>query len=327
MTTKHQLIEYREQNHGEPLEEWAPHRGVTGWWYVTGYLHGLADPEELFLYYFNQLHVHQIDTGQELLVLIMGFEDFRNKASIYEIDTCEISDNAYANQSEVVIKDAKLTLATDGLTIDARGKDVQYSLKLVPTKAPVWHGDNGVLVMGYPDRPKERTVYYSYTNLSTSGEVSYRRDSDLLVTLPVKGKSWFDRQWGPYENRNWDWFSLRFFDDEEIMLFSFPQQGYKSGTYVDKQGNARTFNDFSYMADRWIKVEGLRTTPMGLGWKVTVPMKEKNYTVLPFTDNQIKRHPTGCYWEGLAKIFNDREELVGYSVTGIVPVNEEKEWQ
>jgi len=30
MTEKHRIIDYRQENHGAPLEEWAPHRNVNG---------------------------------------------------------------------------------------------------------------------------------------------------------------------------------------------------------------------------------------------------------------------------------------------------------
>jgi len=45
----------------------------------------------------------------------------------------------------------------------------------------------------------------------------------------VSGKAWFDKQGGTYTLTsrwtNWEWFSMRFFDGKEIMLFSFPQDG------------------------------------------------------------------------------------------------------
>ncbi|NPA06704.1 MAG: hypothetical protein GXO54_04785 [Chloroflexi bacterium] len=31
-------VPYREHDHRDALAEWPPHRGVSGWWYVTGVL-------------------------------------------------------------------------------------------------------------------------------------------------------------------------------------------------------------------------------------------------------------------------------------------------
>lgn len=324
MSTKHRIINYREKDHGSFFEELAPHEGVGGWWYITGYLHGLANQEDVYLYMYNTLWDYV--GGQAIMVRLSAIGDFRNNAQIYEMDVYPGgSDDAYVNETEVVTPNSVLTLGKNKLTVKDQGRDLKYSLELVPKKSPVWHGENGILIMGYPDRPQERTVYWSYTNLTTTGEISYKHSSNILVTMPVKGKSWFDRQWGPFKNKNWDWFSLRFFDDEEMMLFSFPKQGYKDATYVDKHGNVRNFKDFSYTVDRWLKVEGLDTTPMGIGWEVTVPVKEKHYKIVPLADNQIRIHPAGCYYEGLAKIFNDSGKLVGYCVTEILPINPEEQ--
>jgi predicted secreted hydrolase len=326
MATKHRTIKYREKDHGSFFEELAPHEGVGGWWYITGYLHGLANPEDIYMYMFNTMW--DFVEGQPIMVRLSAIGDFRNNTHPYEIDVFPGgSDIAYANGTEVVTPNSILTIGKNKLTAKDQGRDLKYSLELVPKKSPVWHGENGILIMGYPDRPEERTVYWSYTNLTTTGEISYKHSSNVLVTMPVKGKSWFDRQWGPFKNKNWDWFSLRFFDDEEIMLFSFPEQKYKDATYVDRQGKVKTFKDFSYTVDRWLKIEGLNTTAMGIGWEVSIPVKENHYRIVPLADNQIRIHPAGCYYEGLAKIFNDNGKFVGYCVAEILPIQlGEQKW-
>jgi len=42
-------------------------------------------------------------------------------------------------------------------------------------------------------------VYYSYPNMPTRGQMSWRTRSGEMKTLQVTGKSWLDRQWGPYD--------------------------------------------------------------------------------------------------------------------------------
>ena len=99
------------------------------------------------------------------------------------------------------------------------------------------------------DDPKERTYYWSYTNLVTTGQLTLEGK-----TYQVSGKSWFDKQGGTYTLTkrwtNWEWFSLRFFDNEEIMLFSFPQDDYQDGTYIEKSGKYRRLNDYRHQPDR-----------------------------------------------------------------------------
>ena len=313
MNPKHRLIPYREKDHGTPAEEWAPHDGAWGWWYITGYLQGLVDPEAVYFYQYTG--IQQYMGGQELYIRMAAFHDYRRNHRIYEMDAGPVSDDIWANETEVVINKSRLNRGEDKLTVDVEGNDLKYSMELRPKKDPAWHADNGVLIMGFQDKPKERTVYYSYTSLETTGEITYKRDASTSVTLPVKGKSWLDRQFGPFENTFWHWFSLRFFDDEEIMLFAFPNQKYQDGTYVDKNGKVTTFSNYSYSIDRWVKLEDFPDTePIGLGWAVTLPVKEKEYKIVPLSDDQFNRHPLGAYWEGLASIFNQEGKLVGYAV-------------
>ncbi|MCD6400534.1 MAG: hypothetical protein J7L73_01275 [Anaerolineales bacterium] len=42
------LIPYRETDHGDFNAEWLPHRKVSGWWYVTGYLNDSAHQGNLY---------------------------------------------------------------------------------------------------------------------------------------------------------------------------------------------------------------------------------------------------------------------------------------
>ena len=41
------FIPYREYSHGSIDDEWLPHRKVSGWWYITGYLNDKDYPENL----------------------------------------------------------------------------------------------------------------------------------------------------------------------------------------------------------------------------------------------------------------------------------------
>jgi len=321
MSGRHKLIPYREKDHGTPLEEWAPHSGVWGWWYCTGCVHGLANPQEVYFYQYTGVRQYLGDT--ELLVGFLGFNDYRHQCRIYELLPSEVTDKFYANEKEVVFPNSYVINEGTQIKLQGKGENIQYDLILTPKKDPVWHGDKGVLTMGHPEDKDERTVYYSYTNLKTSGTISYRHSNDILVEIPIQGKTWFDRQWGPFKNHNWDWFSFRFFDDEEIMIFAWPNQpDFKenTGTYVDKTGKVTIFSDYSYTTNKYIRVDGLKDTgKIGLGWNFTIPYKDKNYQVIPVTDNQLNRHPAGCYWEGLCDVINPKDEKVGYCIVEIVP--------
>lgn len=77
-------------------------------------------------------------------------------------------------------------------------EEFELQLTIQKGKEAIWHCDNGILAMGLPDDPKQRTVYYSYTNLPTKGTLTIKDNAGEAATLEVIGKSWFDRQWGPF---------------------------------------------------------------------------------------------------------------------------------
>jgi predicted secreted hydrolase len=188
---------------------------------------------------------------------------------------------------------------------------VSLSVAMHAAKPPVWHCDNGVLRMGIDD-PKQTTYYWSYTNLVVSGTLilgGRQRE--------VSGKAWFDKQGGTYAltNRwtNWEWFSLRLYDGEEVMLFSFPQDDYRDGTYIPGAGSARRLNDYRVTPLGFIGVGGRRFSS---GWKVEIPgTKEGEYTIVPKIDGQL----TLFYFELLADIRDRRGRDVGSCVVELLP--------
>ena len=62
------------------------------------------------------------------------------------------------------------------------------------------------------------------------------------------GTAWFDHQWGNFTNdpsaSHWDWFSCRFDDRTELMLYRF-RDGHASGTAVDRAGHGRLVTSFA----------------------------------------------------------------------------------
>lgn len=323
-------IPYREANHGSFEEEWPPHEGVLGWWYVTGYLQDISNPDHLYSYQYTQFNYpfspEAPNIRNPIYQLNLTFTDFQTGQYISEEVRSPATDRVYANDDSVLFKDTSLVRGKDHMTLVVKGDRVQYSFDLNIAKSPVWHADNGVLVMGLPNDPKERTVYYSYTNLPTTGKVSYVNKVGKTVTLQVEGKSWLDRQWGP-ALMPWEWFSLRFFDNEEVMLFAFPNTNYQDATYIDAKGETRIFSNYTYTPMKTVKVKRLAYS---MGWDLNMPgIKEEHYRIVPFLENQY--NPVGFkafsgqpansygYFEVMSKIVNDSDAIVGYAFAEILP--------
>lgn len=243
------IIPYREKTHGSFNEEWASHRKANDWWYITGYLRDVNHPDSLYSYQFTVINPRHF--AKTFYVLHLAFTDMQTGKHFFESKVRLAGKKIRVNQETVTfLPFSRLQRNNDEMILTAKAKELELKLNLNLGKGAFWHGDNGVLVMGLPNDPLQRTVYYSYTNMPTSGNIKFTDDSEHPREFAVTGKSWFDRQWGPFHLFHavsfWEWFSIRFFDDEEVMLFAFPQHPYYDGTFIDKDRKTRRILDYKY---------------------------------------------------------------------------------
>ncbi len=206
---------------------------------------------------------------------------------------------------------AEMNFHGDDLNLKMAGTEYALSLELNVTKPPVWHCDKGILKMGLDD-PKEKTYYWSFTNLVSSGILKIGADE-----YQVSGKAWFDKQGGTYtlSSRwtNWEWFSLRFFDDEEVMLFSFPQDDYQDGTYIKKSGEYKRLVEYEISPIDFTEERGNR---FSFGWEVDLKnIKQEKYTIIPKTKGQLNFF----YFEMLADIKDMSGKTVGQCFVELLP--------
>jgi len=260
------------------------------------------------VYYVLNLAVTDLKTGEHF---------FKKRESTPELTAC-------ADANEVLfLPYASLERNADSLDVSGILPTVSYNLHLDFGKGAAWHCNNGVLVMGDESDPLQRTVYYSYPNMPTRGTLTFIDDEGNETEMVVEGKSWYDRQWGPFEVLNtrshWEWFSLRFFDNEEIMLFYFPghdepyQEEYQDGTFINTTGNYERLQNYDYSVTDYIEVDGVCYS---FGWEITLPgIKEEHYRIEPMLDGQIH----WGYFEMMAAVYNDSNELVGYTFVELLP--------
>jgi predicted secreted hydrolase len=79
------------------------------------------------------------------------------------------------------------------MLLTVRTDEFEMELHLSKGKGAFWHGDDGVLAMGVPEESRQRTVYCSYTNMPTTGQLAWNQPSGRAFVLEVGGQSWFDR--------------------------------------------------------------------------------------------------------------------------------------
>jgi predicted secreted hydrolase len=318
MKQKNITIMYREKNHGTFDEEWPPHKKASGWWYITGYLSDKQNPNHLYSYQYTVAQGQVL--GKRVYILHMAFSDLEDDTHLFKQEVrLWRGKKIRANYDEVVyVPYTILSKKQKELNLEITTEEFDLHLVLQKGKEAIWHCDNGVLAMGLSSDPKQRTVYYSYTNLPTEGTLIIRDKSGQTRELEVVGKSWFDRQYGPFRLLNrashWEWFSFRFFDDEEIMLFYFPQHPYMDGTYIDKQGKTTRLQNYEIKPKDFVKKGSFNYT-FSFGWDVIIPgIKEERYEIKPLSGGQFNI----AYFELLAEVLNSKNERIGYCFVELI---------
>lgn len=289
-------------------DEFLCHKNGSEWWYCTGFINDEAG--KLFSFQFTLARVRIY--GIQFHILMMAVTDFETKKHYYAQKPIFFGRNVTITSEKVGLNGtAEMEFSGKELKLAMNGSDYSLALEMNAVKPPVWHCDNGVLKMGV-DNPKETTYYWSYTNLAASGKLVLG-DKEYKVA----GKAWFDKQGGTYTltNRwtNWEWFSLRFFDGEEVMLFSFPQDNYQDGTYIEKSGSYRRLNDYKITPLGFTEASGKK---FSCGWEVEMKgVKDGEYTIVPKIDGQLNLF----YFELLAEIKDKGGNNVGYCVVELLP--------
>ncbi|HYS54931.1 MAG TPA: lipocalin-like domain-containing protein [Thermoanaerobaculia bacterium] len=171
-------------------------------------------------------------------------------------------------------------------------------------KPPAIHGENGVSVkaegVGFASH------YYSMTRLEVAGTVNRQR---------CRGTAWMDHEFGSSKLREdqqgWDWFSIQFDNDSELMLYQIRQRDgnpdpASSGSLITSDGGVihiRREQMRIESIDRWRSSRSGATYPMG--WRISVPTFGIAVELRPVMRNQelITRSSTNVtYWEGAVDV-------------------------
>lgn len=152
-----------------------------------------------------------------------------------------------------------------------------------------------------------KSYYYSHPAMNTTGTLSIDGHE-----VRVRGDSWFDHQWGGYNNcyPAWDWFSMRLDNGSFLTLFNFKDDASKdlldqrSLTYVDPQGNVTWWygKDAANLTFTRLWTSDLFGFAYPLEWIISTPMG--SYAAEPYFDEQTMNTDNGevKYWEGIMRI-------------------------
>ncbi len=186
-------------------------------------------------------------------------------------------------------------------------------LALESHKPPVIHGRDGVSQKAAG--AGHASHYISFTRLQAAG---------TLNNTPLAGTAWMDHEFftnqlGP-EQAGWDWLSLQFDDNTELMLFRLRRKDgsidpYSAGTFVDGQGRAVHLGS----KDFTLTPGAGRYGPYPIEWHIQVPSQAVDVQV----KTRLPEQEMTNYWEGAIEITGSRTgvgylEMTGYR--GTLPV-------
>jgi len=187
----------------------------------------------------------------------------------------------------------------------------------------VVHGVNGVSQKS--PGPGHASHYISFTRLVTSGSIELDGK-----TYSVTGASWMDHEFFTHpldsDQTGWDWLSLQFNDNTELMLFRLHNRNggldpFSAGTWIDANGKTThlTAKDFLLEphGDTWKSPQTQSTYP--LQWKAAIPSLGLELEVATHLRNQEIARPgdqATNYWEGAVVVNGKRNKAptagVGY---------------
>ena len=173
-------------------------------------------------------------------------------------------------------------------------------------KPPVIHGQNGVSQKA--EGRGRASHYISLTRLDTVGAVTLNGEN-----FHVTGTAWMDHEFFTHQLEpdqvGWDWLSIQFEDNTELMLFNIRRKGgsidpYSAGTFVDARGNATHLarNDFTMQPADSVWSSPATHAAYPLRWKISVTklnLQMECSTSLP--SQEIASSSAGfvpAYWEG-----------------------------
>lgn len=209
-----------------------------------------------------------------------------------------------------------------GQELFAIAGNVTLRLGLDSRKPPVIHGLNGVSQKSVGKGSASH--YISFTRLLTRGTLKLGDRS-----FEVTGTSWMDHEFFTHQleadQTGWDWLSLQFEDNTELMLFRLRRRDgtidpYSVGTYVDVKGHPTHLTSKDFTASP----SGRVWQVYPIEWRVQVPSLGIDVRTTTRLDSQElvgRSKASVSYWEGAIDITGTRAgvgylEMTGYRTPG-----------
>ncbi|HYF52596.1 MAG TPA: lipocalin-like domain-containing protein [Planctomycetota bacterium] len=199
-----------------------------------------------------------------------------------------------------------------GWKLHAREGDIEISLTLTETIAPIPHGRDGEEGLSRKG-PQEgqASFYYSVAGLSTTGTIKIK-DAEHTI---ASGRSWMDHEWGSNQlaatQAGWDWFSIQLDGGGVLMLYRLRHKDgtvepASSGTWLSPDGKRTHLK----LDEVQLKPGRTWTSPASSGqyaveWMIEIPKLALSLKVAAAHDDQeLKPKSTAglTYYEGAIRV-------------------------
>ncbi len=205
--------------------------------------------------------------------------------------------------------------AQDQYQLTAQQDNIHLQLTLTDQKGIILHGDQGLSQKGA--QPGNASMYFSQTRLASAGVLTINDN-----TYRISGDSWMDHEFGTSalgsEQVGWDWFSLQFDDQSELMLFQIRDDSgaisaESGGSWIDPQAGVESIasQDFELRPIQfWQNAQGIQYP---ISWELKLPQQNAVFTISAVIPDQENRFSFFQYWEGTVRV---EGTVNGNSVTG-----------
>jgi predicted secreted hydrolase len=298
-----------------PRDHGAHEEYRTEWWYYTGHLR--TDEGRRYGFELTFFRVGVVPPGAQprtrwdlrdlalahFAVTDAGAGEFRFDEKLNR--TSPFTANAAEGRLDVFNEGWRATTGRDGSwrLVAQNGRDA-LDLAMTSRKPPAIHGENGVSVKaggaGYASH------YYSMTRLDVRGTIDGRR---------CRGQAWMDHEFGSSRlresQRGWDWYSIQFDNDAELMLYVIRRNDgtpdvTSAGSLITADGSVIPIrrNQMSITPlGNWHSKKSGATYPSG--WRVAVPAFGIAVTLQPLLRDQelvTNASTRVTYWEGAVDV-------------------------
>lgn len=286
--------------------DWLEHKAIHEWWSATMILQD--DKKNLYTVEFTILTVNLILAKPR--VLMLAVTDFKNDRYLYSRGSAVLGKDMAVGIDHVIMNNGFCGRAADGMVFRGESDDFAFNLTSIYTKPAAWHGDDGIVSMGTGNE-KDYTFYYSRTNMPTEGTLVI--DGNAVT---VRGLGWFDKQGGPFSifdrQTHWERFTIRFYDQEEIMLFHYPERR-GEGSYIRSDGRSKRIRSFDVKPSTFTETDG---KIFSTSWEILIPgIKEEFYKVRPF----MKKQFNDIYYETLCRVTDKNGREAGLCFAELLP--------